>query len=327
MYVKRRSPALVAKITSPPVVEGVSPRENTYLFGVQVFHDPAVECCTYYWSSEGRELSTEKIFSMWGYDLPSPGSNIIEVSVRDSAGNSAHDAITIRFPDNTPPTVEIDQPIDEATFTTEDMIQLSGTSFDPDNYPEFTLTDRSVNWRIDDGRLMHSLGHDPAPLYGLSVGKHTIRFEGYDGEARAADEVTVYVVNVEEAPPPPPPDPPPSEPGPNNLPQPIILQPANNQIFQADTYDSAKNQWYSAVTLIGAAFDVEDGALSGASLVWRSRLINGGPVQFLGTGESLTIKLFAPACYGHEYEITLTAKDSAGASKTFVIKVSINLFC
>ena len=86
--------------------------------------------------------------------------------------------------------------------------------------------------------------------------------------------------------------------------------------------------YYKEVTLEGEAHDPEDGDLTGASLVWTTS-INGGPPQALGTGESLTVKLYwlGPGCSATTYDITLTATDSAGNPATDTITVTVHLLC
>ena len=70
----------------------------------------------------------------------------------------------------------------------------------------------------------------------------------------------------------------------------------------------------SELTLTGSGLDVEDGELTGASLVWTSS-ING----FVGTGESLS----TPALSNGWHVITLTATDSGSLTGTASVSVLV----
>lgn len=69
--------------------------------------------------------------------------------------------------------------------------------------------------------------------------------------------------------------------------------------------------WYTDVQLTGSAVDPEDGTLSGSTLLWttdRSDLQDAA----LGTGSSITTRLYSDVCTGVWHEITLSATDSGG---------------
>ena len=77
------------------------------------------------------------------------------------------------------------------------------------------------------------------------------------------------------------------------------------------------------ITLQGTAADPEDGALTGASLVWTVRT-NNGPIETLGTGTSLDVALpDAPGCKSYwTQEITLTATDSGGNIRSDTVTIN-----
>jgi putative hemolysin len=82
----------------------------------------------------------------------------------------------------------------------------------------------------------------------------------------------------------------------NQAPQPYIISPATDQLFEAG----------EAVLLRGGAYDTEDGSLSGASLSW------GVTGQAIVTGEEVFLVGLAPG----GYDVTLTAQDSDGGAET-----------
>jgi hypothetical protein len=66
--------------------------------------------------------------------------------------------------------------------------------------------------------------------------------------------------------------------------------------------------------------------LTGGSLVWTDK-VNGGSSVTLGTGTSLSVRLYAPMCFGNTHQITLTVTDSAGNKATAQITVTVSLLC
>ena len=100
----------------------------------------------------------------------------------------------------------------------------------------------------------------------------------------------------------------------------------NNQAFIYDGYDSSKGMWYKDVTLKGAANDSEDGALSGSALVWQTNKENLQD-KTLGTGNTLTTRLYSNECFGIEHVITLSATDSDGNTISTERKIRIWTLC
>jgi hypothetical protein len=89
----------------------------------------------------------------------------------------------------------------------------------------------------------------------------------------------------------------------------------NDNAYAFDDFDADRGQWYTEVTLVGDADDVEDGSLDGASLEWTTdRTDLQDPV--LGTGTTITVRLYADDCFGAEHVITLTATDAGGKTAT-----------
>jgi hypothetical protein len=92
---------------------------------------------------------------------------------------------------------------------------------------------------------------------------------------------------------------------PNQAPTAAIQQPANGATFTQG----------AAVALQGSGTDPEDGALTGAALVWTSSLDGS-----LGTGASLTVTSLSPGTH----TITLTATDAQGMAASASVAVTID---
>lgn len=100
----------------------------------------------------------------------------------------------------------------------------------------------------------------------------------------------------------------------------------NDSEYVYDDFDDAEGMWYIDVQLVGTASDPEDGTLSGTALVWttdRSDLQE----ATLGTGSSITARLYSDDCFGVWHEITLTATDSDGETTTDVRRIFIWTLC
>ena len=208
--------------------------------------------------------------------------------------------------------VTITNPANGAAFFQSQPINLAGTSFDQNNPPSFTLSDAQVSWRLDGSLTPFATGHAAIITGGtLALGPHTITFRGSDGTSTDSDTITITV-----------------SPDPADLPPNVLItSPANGATFTANLYDSVRGQWYRQIFLIGSANDPEDGALTGASLIWSTR-INGGPPEALGTGSPTDGRLYAPVCgANNHHQITLTATDSASNTGTYTINVTVNLIC
>jgi hypothetical protein len=100
----------------------------------------------------------------------------------------------------------------------------------------------------------------------------------------------------------------------------------DNLDYTYDGHDDALNLWYKDVLLEGSGTDAEDGSLSGGDLVWvtdRTDLQDAA----LGTGGSLTVRLYSDQCTGTWHDVTLTATDSDGESRTAMRQIFIWTLC
>ena len=111
----------------------------------------------------------------------------------------------------------------------------------------------------------------------------------------------------------------------NQPPTVAITSPASDVELVYDGRDDGRGQWYTDVTLVGNANDPEDGALSGGDLVWTTDY--GGQAPLLGTGASLTARLYSSQCTGVTHTVTLTATDSGGIVRTAVVQIRIWTLC
>jgi PKD repeat protein len=180
-----------------------------------------------------------------------------------------------------PPVATIDSPSQDTTITVGEPVQFRGTATDADG------AIASHSWDFGDGTGA-SVEDPPAHSY-AATGSYQVTYRVTDNEGMSSppDAVTVNVVG-------------------NQAPAVTITAPANQASYAPG----------ATITFTGSATDHEDGALTGASLVWTSS--RDGQI---GTGTSFTRNNLSLGTH----TITLTATDSNGAngSATVVIHVSV----
>lgn len=99
--------------------------------------------------------------------------------------------------------------------------------------------------------------------------------------------------------------------------------------FVYDGFDNQLGLYYKDVTLVGQATDPEDGVITGGALVWttnRTDLQPGGQAQ-LGTGTSITVRIYSNNCPGVWHEISLTVTDSGGNVVSVIRRIFIWTLC
>ena len=100
----------------------------------------------------------------------------------------------------------------------------------------------------------------------------------------------------------------------NTPPEATIIDPdsdsgTSNPNYTYDGFDDGMQLWYLDLSVEGLGEDVEDGTLTGDSLIWKTNRTDIQP-EVLGTGENPTIRLYSDDCFGAEHEIQLEATDS-----------------
>lgn len=237
----------------------------------------------------------------------SVGTHTVTATAAFAGGFTTSDTVSVTLL-NTAPTVRIDSPANGASYFVGQPVPLTGTSVDINNPPTFRLPDANVTWRVDGAVVAHAHAYT-IPAGTLSVGAHTIRFEGTDGIATDNEQVSITI-----------------NPNPPDLPPNVvnITSPAQGASYYADQEDA--RGWYYQLTLRGNASDPEDGTLTGTRLAWTTS-IEGGPPESLGTGTSRSARLYAPECFSNTHVITLTATDSAGNHTSTSVTIDVNQFC
>ena len=220
--------------------------------------------------------------------LPPPNTRPIPEEIAGPPPGETDRPPTARIPNNPPtatipnnrPTATITAPAGGSSFPAGTSVTFTGTGTDPE---DGALSGASLLWTSDlDGKFGTGAS---VTTSGLSIGVHTITLTVTDSDGGAdVHPITVPITN--------------------NLPAATITAPAGGSSFPAGT----------SVTFTGTGTDLEDGALSGASLVWTSDLDGE-----LGTGESVT----ATGLSIGVHTITLTVADSNGGSNAHPITVPI----
>ncbi len=231
-----------------------------------------------WWSDQDGALGTGSPLSTGALSI---GTHTITLTASDGEGATGTDTITITVnpAGNTAPTVTITG--GAGTYVGGATVTLSGTATDPE---DGTLSGASLAWTSSrDGALGTG---SPLATAALSVGTHTITLVGTDsGGASATAQVTVTILQ------------------PNTAPTVTITA-------GAGTYDAG-----DPISFAGVGTDLEDGALTGAALVWSSN-VDG----VMGTGAAIT---YASLTAG-THTITLSGVDSGGLSDSDAISVTIN---
>jgi subtilisin family serine protease len=231
---------------------------------------------TYQWSFGDAKSGTGKTPT---HTYATGGTFAVTLTVTDTYGSSS---TTTSIAINRPPNAVISTPANNASFAQGASITFAGTGTDPE---DGTLSGTSLTWASNlDGIIGTGASLSNSTL---SVGVHTITLIVKDSQ-NALDTATVSITITA-----------------NHAPTATITAPAKNASFLIG----------SSVTFSGAGNDVEDGVLSGASLVWTSN-IDGT----IGTGTSFTTTTLSAGTH----TITLTAKDALKAIGTATLTIRIN---
>lgn len=175
-------------------------------------------------------------------------------------------------------------------------------------WPSLNVPDGSITWWANGSTF---LGTGRSLSTTLPQGAYTLTVRAFD-DASLSATVGSTVVNCAGSPPTATISYPPETGGAPDLEVSIIAQDHEDAIG-----------FYIEITLEGAATDPEDGTLGGASLVWAT---DRGDLQpnLLGTGNSITVRLYAGSWFVADHTITLTATDSDGNSSAAVRVISVH---
>jgi PKD repeat protein len=209
------------------------------------------------------------------------GNYTITLTVTDGGGltNSTSKLVTIPSSTNQSPTATITSPANNSTFLLGSSVAFAGTGQDPE---DGVLTGASLVWTSSiDGQIGTGTSFSTSSL---SAGTHTITLTAKDAQNATGTATRTITIN--------------------RAPTATITSPANGGTFAQGT----------SVAFAGTGQDPEDGALSGASLVWTSNV--DGPI---GTGTSFSTSSLSTG----PHTITLTATDSKGATGTATRSITI----
>ena len=224
----------------------------------------------------------------------SVGTHTVTATATDSRGQMASDSVTFQIT-ATAPIVAIIFPAGATMVCSGESITLTGTSFFAGQTPIGPLPDAQVSWSSS---LSGVLGTGHMLPVSLGDGIHLITFTGSPPGGLAASALTTVTVETCS----------------DTPPVVAITTPAadtgtSNPAFVFDGFDAGRGQFYKDVFLAGSATDAEDGPLSGADLVWTTSRTDLQPAA-LGTGTSLTVRLYSTDPCGSTHLITLRATDS-----------------
>jgi hypothetical protein len=215
----------------------------------------------------------------------SVGTHIITLRATDSDGATGTSSvqITVLAPPNQTPTAQISAPSNQAVFPPGAPIGFAGSASDPE---DGALDGEELVWTSSIGG---QIGFGASfTRNNLAPGTHTITLTATDSKGATGTATVQITVQATS----------------NQTPSAQISAPANQAVFQQG----------AAINFAGTGNDAEDGALTGASLVWTSNM--GGQ---LGTGASFTLNNLAAGTH----TITLTATDSNGATGTATVQITV----
>jgi len=233
------------------------------------------------------------------------GAHVVTARAEDPQGNVATATVNLTVT-NDPPTVTIYEPL-PGEFCTGETITFRSFVVDL-NELGATLPDNRVAWRVGTAAPFAS---------GKTVTRSFAGAGSYQVIVRATDELGLYAedwvtLGIETC---------------ADLPPVVsITNPSADVELVYDGYDSGTGRWYKDVTLVGSAVDPEDGNLTGASLVWTTDRTGIQPA-LLGTGNSVSVRLYSNVCEGVVHTITLTATDSSGNVRSITRRIRIWTLC
>ncbi len=292
-YAMKVPPTVTFAIASP--LDGSSHgrgRERVYFRSATTGFDsePVVR-----WVSDRDGLISESNEEVPRTDL-SVGRHHITATTAAPDGTPLADSVTITIT-NDAPTVTILEPTAVAMpFCSDAPISFRAEVYDINDLSYTSVVDANIVWRLN-GEIIGT-GRSFTRTLPVVTGNLVVSATDSDGAVGTATLAFQSELCI------------------NQAPTVQILQPAtdsgiNNNEFVYDGYDETRGQWYTDVTLRGEATDAEDGLLPEGALLWTTDRADLQTV-LLGSGRTLSVRLYANACTGERHEITLTATDSGG---------------
>ena len=235
-------------------------------------------------SSRDGQIGTGTSFSTTALSV---GTHVITLTATDSQGAHGTATITVIITgvaQNQPPVAHITSPANNSSFVQGASVGFSGTGTDPE---DGTLTGASLVWTSSrDGQIGTGTSFSTT---GLTVGQHTITLTVKD--SKGLPGTATVTINV-------------TSPAENQSPTAHIAAPTSGGVFTTG----------ASISFAGTGTDPEDGALSGASLVWTDNVAGQ-----IGTGTSFSITTLAAGLH----TVTLTVTDSKGAKGTATVSFTV----
>ncbi|MEP6765672.1 MAG: S8 family serine peptidase [Gemmatimonadaceae bacterium] len=212
------------------------------------------------------------------------GTKNITLTVTDNGGNTNSITKSVNLAaPNQLPVAKIILPGFVTTVTQGASITFSGTGTDAE---DGTLGGVSMVWQSNrDGTIGTGATFSTSSL---SLGQHSIDLTVKDSQGATSSTYCYVTITAPVA---------------NQLPVASITQPTTTSVVQG-----------TSITFAGTGNDPEDGALTGTSLTWTSSRDG-----VIGSGALLSISTLSVG----SHTITLTAKDSKGATGTATTTVTI----
>lgn len=268
--------------------------------------DPEGKPVTVTWSSDRNGVigyGTVSYADMMKMDY---GAHVITGRAIDGQGNQATATVNVVVT-NTAPTVDLLVPT-AGTFCMGEAVPLRATVYDA-NEIGLTLPNSAVAWRVGTDAPFTTGKTGTATFNNAGPRLLVVRATDSQG-AFGEDSVGLTITDCSDQPP-----------------TVTISSPADTSTFFYDGFDEGLGLWYSDITFTGSATDPEDGALTGASLVWTTALTT-VQAPLLGTGTSITARLYSnDVCGGATHDVSLTATDSFGNVRSALVRVGLYTVC
>ena len=279
------------------------PRRGSNVFFSTDLNDPEGMEVTVRWTSDvdgflgtGSSLVTNDL---------SYGPHVVTARATDPQGNRDSDTVSLLIT-NTPPTVNIFQP-SATTFCVNETINFAADVIDI-NQSGATLPDTSIEWRVG-AAAPFATGPTASTSFG-TAGNTTVTVRGTD-ELGSFDEDSVVLT---------------IDPCTDTPPVVTITTPSGDLDEFYDGFDDTAGMWFKDIVLQGTVTDVEDDPVPAGDVMWTTDRTDIQPV-LLGTGTSLTVRLFSNVCTGVTHQVTLSYTDTDGNTRSDLRRIRIFTIC